>query len=188
VPDMPLPPIGMEAPYTALAMGLFLLSSQPGSNITCAPMTREFPSARLLRCTKRSALPSAGAMKPIPLSSIQAFTTPGCPFTLAGGGKAADLEGPPWSRLIAPVHFAAMGLFFESSQPGSKKTSAPTTRALPSIRLLRWTKTSGPPSAGEMKPIPLSSIQALTVPGWLGLSSPAMEQRRPSKPQRLLLL
>mmetsp|Transcript_119134 Transcript_119134/g.282682 ORF Transcript_119134/g.282682 Transcript_119134/m.282682 type:complete len:382 (+) Transcript_119134:834-1979(+) len=167
-PQPPFPDIvgAIAAPLTALAMGLALLSSQPASNMTWAPTERQFPSSKLLRCTNTSGPPSAGEMNPMPRSSSQAFTVPGCPF-VSGGPDPTLLGAPPVNvvTVVAPEHFAAMGLLLESSQPGSKTTSEPITKALPSRRLLRCTKTSGLPSAGAMKPIPRSSIQAFTVPG-----------------------
>ena len=53
----------------------------------------------------------------------------------------------PRLRPVAPEHLMAMGFCFELSQPGSKTTSEPMTRDMPSVRLLRCTKTSWDESA-----------------------------------------
>ena len=64
----------------------------------------------------------------------------------------------------ALVILFAMGLSFCLSQLCSNCTTEPTVSVCSSVKLLLCTKTSMPPCAGVIKPMPLSSIQALTVP------------------------
>lgn len=101
-------------------------------------------------------------MKPIPRSSIQAFTVPDCAFAKAVPGPAPGIPG--CGVATAPKHFDTIALFFCWSQPGSNDTCAPTWREVPSLSALLWTKRSSPPVLGEMKPMPRCSIHAFTVP------------------------
>mmetsp|Transcript_27069 Transcript_27069/g.74424 ORF Transcript_27069/g.74424 Transcript_27069/m.74424 type:complete len:466 (+) Transcript_27069:443-1840(+) len=183
-PAAPLPSTD-TAPVTFFAMRLAFSWSQPSSNITGEPTTSHWPSSRELRCTKASSPPVAGAMKPMPRSSFHVLTTPvriwpmvlvGMPLTGGAATRLASSVPPPppppppplpaplASAGAAPATFFATLLFLLKSQLSSKATGLPTTRQTPSMRSHLCTKASSPPSSGWIKPMPLSSIQALTVP------------------------